>query len=140
VNPFASFLRDLRVRRRLAQEEFATLLGYEQSYVSALEVGIKGPPSSAFLASLIVCLNLDVEEQLELTRTTQASRRRFLLPHHVSTDIFLMCNELWDRIDALHPVQVRMIREIVKIPDLLRQPTQVEPIRIRRRQKKEVDM
>lgn len=44
MSPFAMTLRELRATKRLCQAEAAELLGYEQTYISALDVGIKEPP------------------------------------------------------------------------------------------------
>ncbi|WP_310317448.1 helix-turn-helix domain-containing protein [Paraburkholderia terricola] len=49
--PFAVFLRGLRLRSALSQTDLAKKLGYEQAYVSALELGTK-PPSTEFLERL----------------------------------------------------------------------------------------
>lgn len=57
-SPFATFLRTLRVRSGMRQHELAKQLGYEQAYVSALELGNK-PPSEEFLGSSVeVCLSM----------------------------------------------------------------------------------
>jgi len=49
MSPFAIYLRKLRLRRGLKQKEMAYLLGYEQSYLSALERSVKGPPKQEFI-------------------------------------------------------------------------------------------
>jgi predicted transcriptional regulator len=45
MSPFSHFLHTLRMRLEIRQAELAALVGYEQSYISALEVGLKGPPT-----------------------------------------------------------------------------------------------
>jgi predicted transcriptional regulator len=47
MSPFSHFLHELRLQHQIRQSELAELLGYEQSYISALEVGIKGPPTES---------------------------------------------------------------------------------------------
>ena len=49
MSPFSHFLHELRLQHQIRQSELAELLGYEQSYISALEVGIKGPPTDEFV-------------------------------------------------------------------------------------------
>lgn len=41
MSPFSHFLHELRMRYDIRQVELAETMGYEQSYISALEVGIK---------------------------------------------------------------------------------------------------
>ena len=56
------------------------LLGYEQSYISALEVGIKGPPTEEFVQKLITTLALPPSAQLELKEAVAASDRKLSIP------------------------------------------------------------
>lgn len=49
MSPFSHFLHELRLRHQIRQAELAELLGYEQSYISALEIGAKGPPTEEFV-------------------------------------------------------------------------------------------
>ena len=49
MSPFSHFLHELRLRHQIRQSELAELLGYEQSYISALEIGAKGPPTEEFV-------------------------------------------------------------------------------------------
>jgi len=53
MSPFSHFLHELRMRLEIRQAELAELVGYEQSYISALEVGLKGPPTQEFITRLI---------------------------------------------------------------------------------------
>ncbi|WP_240989704.1 helix-turn-helix domain-containing protein, partial [Cupriavidus taiwanensis] len=64
-SPFATFIRDLRLRSGLRQHELAKLLGYEQAYVSAIELGAK-PPSEEFLGRLDRGLSLNDRDNLEM--------------------------------------------------------------------------
>jgi transcriptional regulator with XRE-family HTH domain len=66
MSPFSHFLHDLRMRLEIRQAELAELVGYEQSYISALEVGLKGPPTQEFIARLIHALSLSPAEQQHL--------------------------------------------------------------------------
>ena len=53
MSPFSHFLHELRLRLEIRQADLAKLVGYEQSYISALEVGLKGPPTQEFITRLI---------------------------------------------------------------------------------------
>jgi transcriptional regulator with XRE-family HTH domain len=50
------------MRHGIRQAELAEALGYEQSYISALEVGLKGPPTEVFVERLIQVLQIPVEQ------------------------------------------------------------------------------
>lgn len=137
MNPFSIALRDLRLRLGLRQEELAVRLGYEQTYISALERGSRGPPGEKILSRLGEKLQLSADEQARLATAAQQSRRRFVLPGDAPGEVFEMCSELFRNLDRLHPVQVGMIREIVRIPETMAQrlPSAAAPIRSRRRRK-----
>ena len=133
MSPFAHLLHDLRMRHGIRQRDLAEQMGYETSYFSALEVGIKGPPPAEFVERLIAALNLSEAEQEEVRRTAVASQRKLQIEHDTPQDVFWMLAELRERVSQLHPVQVRMIREILELPENLAK-NRTEPIRrIKRR-------
>jgi predicted transcriptional regulator len=45
MSPFASALHSIRMQHGICQTVLADMIGYEQTYISALEVGKKGPPT-----------------------------------------------------------------------------------------------
>lgn len=67
----------------------------------------------------------------------EKSRRRFVLPADVPTETYLLCHELWEKIDRLYPAQIRAIRELVRIDELLVDQPMYGPVRLRRRQARE---
>lgn len=79
MSPFSGFLHDLRMRRRLRQADLADLLGYEQSYISALETGLKGPPTFEFLSRLAEVLALSSAEREEMDMSSRASQRKLMI-------------------------------------------------------------
>lgn len=109
MSPFASYLRELRQRRGLKQKEVAELLGYEQSYLSSLEKGLKGLPRRAFIDRLISRLALDSEEVAELDRALKCSDRRVLLPTNASPDEYALWHELRDLSGRLDTRQIQSI-------------------------------
>lgn len=110
MSPFSIDLRNLRDHQGLRQSELAAKLGYEQSYVSALEVGTKGPPTPEFVERLIECLALDMEWQRRLWEAYTMSQRKFVLPLQASPEMYRLCHELRAQIDRLHPAQIELIR------------------------------
>jgi transcriptional regulator with XRE-family HTH domain len=59
MSPFAVLLKRFRQARGLKQKDLALRLGYEPSYLSALERSEKGPPRDDFIRRLIRGLALD---------------------------------------------------------------------------------
>lgn len=139
MSPFSQLFHELRIGRGLRQADLADLLGYEQSYISALEVGLKGPPTDEFIERLVAALSLTPEEQERVHISTRASQRKLILDLDTPSDVYWLINDLRTHVGHLSPVQVRMIREILKLKDTLHQSR--EPIeRTSRRRKEEVAM
>jgi transcriptional regulator with XRE-family HTH domain len=137
MSPFSAHFHALRVRLGIRQSELAPILGYEQSYLSALEVGIKGPPTEEFISKLASALDLDDAERSALTEAAEESNRKFQLPHDAPMEVFKMCNELWKEIQTLHPAEVQMIRDVLHLKRKLQMDQHVEPFRTRLRRRKE---
>lgn len=115
MSPFSIYLVELRNRYGLRQTKFAEMMGYEQSYVSALELGTKGPTNKEFVAQLIKIFKLDTHEQAELMHAIKQSQNRFTLPAGVQVDTFRMCSELWEKIDQLPSSHIQAIRALIKL-------------------------
>lgn len=128
------------MRLGIRQTDLAQLISYEQAYLSALEVGTKGPPNEELVEKLIRALNLDEEEQAKLKLAVHESRKRYVVPPDMPADIYRMISELWDSLESLHPVQVQMIREIARIKDQLNTTPMPERGRIVRQQKEVAKM
>lgn len=140
MSPFARYLHDLRLRHGIRQSELAELVGYEQSYISALETGIKGPPNDEFVGKLVVSLEISEAEQETLREAIAASQRKLLLDPESSEEMFLLFKELREQIHVLHPVQIKMIRDALALKRSLAE-WQPEPVRrIRRRRSTEAAM
>lgn len=131
--PFAAYLRNLRHRHGLHQDELAKLVGHEQGYISALELGTKGPPPAQFFERLISALHLDQQQKEELDEIRRQSQRHFSLSPDAPAEIYRMCNDLWAQIDRMHPAQIRMIQEVIHMPAALSERYMPEPGRLRRR-------
>lgn len=138
-SPLSIFLRNLRLRAGLSQRQLADLIGYEQGYVSALELGVKSP-SIEFVDELIEKLVLNDKNKTELEAAIRYSRRRFTLPADVSTETYLFCNELWEKIERLHPTLLSTIHQLIQVDDLIAERPTPQPTRLRRNQKPEAAM
>lgn len=133
MSPFCRVFKELRTRHGLRQEEVAHAMCCEQTYVSALEVGSKGPPSQEFLEALMDAMSLNDQERAQLDAAAQASTRKFSVSADLPENVYWMLQELRDHLETLHPTQVGLVREILKLRDSLARPPEPEMGRIRRR-------
>lgn len=124
------------MRHGIRQNELAELIGYDQTYISALEVGLKGPPTPEFVDKLVEGLSLSGSEEAALRGAAEVSDRKLVLDADSHPEIYLMLAALKRRLRELHPAQARMIRELVDLPDTVRQQEQ-EPVKRLRRRKTE---
>ena len=70
------------MRTGMIQFDLANLMGYEQAYVSAIELGLK-PPSREFLDRLVKALAFGERDLDEMETAVKQSQRRFVLPPEV---------------------------------------------------------
>lgn len=113
MSPFSERLRALRLRYGIRQKDLAVAMALEQSYVSAIELGTKGPPSPAVVDRLAACLRLSDDEHSSLHEALLLSQRHFTIPHTASADVYRLCSELWHDLDRLTDAQVRVIRDVI---------------------------
>lgn len=116
MSPFSILLRQLRLNRGYKQKELADLLGYEPSYLSALERSEKGPPRQDFIQRLIRDLQLNENEQAELARALKASRRQVSLPARASEREYALLHQLEPHLGNLDPIQIQMIELVLQMP------------------------
>lgn len=128
------------MRHGMRQGDLAEAMGYEQTYISALEIGSKGPPTDEFIERAIKALQLDDAEQADLRSAAAASERRINLRNDMPESLFWMVSELRDHLDTLHPAQVTLIREIIGMRARLAEAPPVELHRLRKRPRSEATM
>jgi transcriptional regulator with XRE-family HTH domain len=133
MSPFSELLYQLRCRYDVRQTELAERVGYEQSYISALEIGSKGPPTEEFIERLEVALALTPLEREHLRQAAQVSNRKFVLEADAPQDHFLLLDDLRRELTHASPGQIRMIRDILRLRDASASQAQTVPRRIRRR-------
>lgn len=115
MSPFSKFFRQVREKSGLRQKDLAELLGYEQSYLSSVEIGTKGPPTPEFVQKLISVLTLNDDEARQLWEAVEASQRKIQIPSDAPEGIFLLGYELRKQIDHLHPSQVEAMLAILRL-------------------------
>lgn len=118
MSPFSKTLKKLRQKRGLKQKGLAYELGYEPSYISALERSEKGPPRQDFIERLIRGLALDALEQAELAEALKASRRQISLPAKASEQEYGLLRKLEPQLGHLNPVQIQLIELALGLPQL----------------------
>lgn len=129
-SPFGVFLRDLRLRNSFRQHELAAQLGYEQSYISALELGTRAP-TRELLDALVRKMSLSDKDVADLAKAVDESGRRFVLPVDVPTDTYRFCHELWEKIDSLHPAVIQAMRELIQLEDVISDQPRCRPYPMR---------
>lgn len=117
MSPFSRYLVDLRRRLGVRQGEFADLLHYDQSYLSALETGQKGPPTPEFVERLAKTLELSEEEQQTLFATAKASERKLTISPKADEEVYLLLRDLREKLPLLSAAQVRVMRELLRFHD-----------------------
>lgn len=140
MSPFAHLLHKLRMRFGVRQNELAELIGYDQTYISALEIGAKGPPPAEFVRRFSAALNLTEIEQRELHSAVAASHPKLVIDRDAPQEVFWMLARLRDRLPHLHPAQIRMISEIVDFPETLAERRPEAIARLKRRRNEEEKM
>jgi transcriptional regulator with XRE-family HTH domain len=140
MSPFSHFLHELRMRRSIRQAELADLLGYDQTYISALEVGLKGPPTPEFVAKLAQVFELSSAEVEELRIAADASQRKLVIDIDTPRDVYLLLHELRAKLPALGPTHVRLIKDVLTLSDRRFEAWPEPSRRVRRRSKEEVAM
>lgn len=116
MNQFSKFLRDLRIKRGLMQKDAAHLLGYESSYLSALERGSRGLPKQEFFTRLVRTLELDEAEQVALNEVLLQSRRQMPIPETTSRDEQVLLTKLQAKLGCLQPLQIQIITLVLSMP------------------------
>jgi transcriptional regulator with XRE-family HTH domain len=133
MSPFSSLLRSIRTSHAICQSELANLVGYEQTYISALEIGKKGPPTQEFIERLIKALNLSDDESKGLYEAADASNRKLVIKTDVSQEVYWLFSDLRKHLQNLSPVQIRLLRDIVSLKESLNVQPNNSITQIRRR-------
>ncbi len=95
------------------------MLGYEPSYLSALERSEKGPPRQDFIRRLVRGLELTEDEQVELNQALISSRRQISLPAQASELEYALLHELEPQLGRLTPLQIQLFRLALRLPSSL---------------------
>lgn len=140
MSPFAEYFHQLRFQHGISQTELAIQMGYEQTYISAVELDKKGPPTEHFIQKFVKTLDLSHEQHLELSRRANASNRKFKISAALTTQEYWLVNELKDKLGHLSEAQISAIRSIIAIQDRSTEHSLVSNRSIRKRGNQEATM
>ncbi|KUY68549.1 helix-turn-helix domain-containing protein [Burkholderia cepacia] len=116
LTPIGIYLRILRLRTGLRQQELADRLGYDASRVSSIEVGRKNP-SQEFLERFAASLQLAPAEKVDLERELSDSPTSIQLIPDLPTDEYRMYAEPARKLGRLSPGQIATIRRIAGLDE-----------------------
>lgn len=125
MSPFALWLRNARKNRGIRQVSLAHSMGYEQGYLSGIELGLR-PPSKEFLARFAAHLQLSEEELYEMEQALQCSKRRLVLPVTAMPEAFELLNDLSKTLNRLSPEQIQFVRQALTLSSGVRASTERE--------------
>lgn len=140
MSPFAEYFHQIRVNHGFRQTELAILMGYEQTYLSAIELDKKGPPNEKFIQRFIEVFRLSDEEAKELFKRAKASNRKLLVSADLKTEAYWLIDELRDRLSSLSNTQISAIRSIISIQDAKLEQTRTSLQNIRKLTNQEATM
>lgn len=103
MTPFGARLRALRAERGVALKDMADALGVSSAYLSALEHGKRGRPTSTLIQGVIAYFNVIWDEADELVRLADLSHPRVVVDTAgLDPAATLLANRLSREIDGLN--------------------------------------
>lgn len=115
MSPFSRALREIRERRSLRQKDLSILLGYEQSYISALETGSKGLPREEFFAILEKKLGLTESEKRALRQAVTLSSRTLTIPAKAKPEIYELAHAFEAQLTSLTEDEIRLLSQQLRV-------------------------
>lgn len=109
MNPASKLIKRFRLDRALSQKEAAVLLGYEQSFLCAIESSCKDIPKKHFIDQLIKKYNLSHEEQRLLNQAIVRSNRKLVIPPKSPESVYDLIYRMNEQIEHLSDRQIKLI-------------------------------
>ena len=133
MSPFSILLHEFRLRSNLRQSDLAEKLGYEQSYLSSLEVGRKGRPTREFVLKLVEAFGLRDHDAEELLQAWEDSCRTIEIPADAPRALYEALNEIRRAMDHLRPAQIEIFRQTARMTSESLDELKPDRLRIKRR-------
>ena len=116
MTPLGAKFRALREARGISLKEMAAALNVSSAYLSALEHGRRGQPTSFLLHRIIAYFNVIWDEAEELQRLAEISDPKVTIDTGgLAPEATELTNRLRDNIERLEPEDLKFLRdELVK--------------------------
>lgn len=115
MTPFAHRLRAARTALGISQGELSARVGYRQSYISAIECGVKLPKDEELVDRTIAALKLTEDQGQLLRRAFQQSQRYHFPPAGTPVFAYDVCARLSEVIPKLTPADIRALDEFISL-------------------------
>lgn len=115
MTPFGCYIEALRRSRGLQQQQLAAKLGVNSCYLSNIENGKKGPPSSKVISRLISELNLDEIEVNQLREKESQSKSRLKIPTGAGIHEYALVEQLWKRLGTLSVAEAEALSKVLQL-------------------------
>lgn len=109
MNPASKLIRQFRLDRALSQKDAANLLGYEQSFLSAIEGSSKDVPKKHFIDQIIKKYQLNLDEQQLLNEAIIRSNRKLVIPPNSPESVYDLIYRMNEQINRLSDRQIKLI-------------------------------
>lgn len=117
MNPASKLIKELRLKRALSQKDASRLLGYEQSFLSAIERSLKDVPKKFFVEQLIKKYQLTQDEQNQLIDAIERSNRKLIIPPNSSEKMYDCIYRMNNQISNLSETQLNLIDIALTVKD-----------------------
>lgn len=112
MTPLGAKLRALREARGISLKEMAAALNVSSAYLSALEHGKRGTPTSFLLHRIIAFFNVIWDEAEELQRLAEISDPKVTIDTGgLAPEATEFTNRLRDNIERLEPEDLKYLRD-----------------------------
>lgn len=115
MTPFGLYLEHLRRSRGLQQQQLADQLHVAPCYISAIEKGRKGPPTSKIVDALIDALALNDQESRKLKMAAECSQRQRRIPGQTGIHEYSLIHLLWQRLGTLSEAETQALSSVLEI-------------------------
>jgi len=120
MTPFGIYLRVLRARKNITLKELAEHLGLNPSYLSMLEHGKKGKPSSQLISDVTNYFSLSKEQAVMLRSAASNSESTIKIPSQASPGEYELVHEIIKRLHHLSEEQRNTIRQVIGMQEEMR--------------------
>ena len=114
MTPFGARIRDWRQRKNRTLHQQADALGVSAAYLSALETGARGRPSTVLVDQICAWLGLIWDDAEELKRLAALSHPKPTINARAqSAEAIFMVNFLAQNIDRLSDADCREVTDVI---------------------------